>query len=168
MTLGARRVPVERPRVRSADGRSELPLEMYGHFADRDPLTTAVLERMLAGVSTRRYRRIQEPVGEAVEAEARRTHDRPVPDRGGDYPRQCLTVIPGPPSRSSTTSGTSSPRARRASSRRWSGRSAQPAATAHEQHTRIIDRLQSRFERAANKCRSSAAHAEAGDHAGRV
>jgi len=28
-----------------------------------------VLERMLAGVSTRRYRRIQEPVGGAVEAE---------------------------------------------------------------------------------------------------
>lgn len=32
-----------------------------------------VLERMLAGVSTRRYRRTQEPVGEPVEAEARST-----------------------------------------------------------------------------------------------
>ncbi len=67
VTLGARRVPVERPRVRSADGRSELPLETYAHFADRDPLTKAVLERMLAGVSTRRYRRTQEPVGAGVE-----------------------------------------------------------------------------------------------------
>lgn len=73
VTLGGRRVPVERPRVRSADGTSELPLATYAHFADRDPLTKAVLERMLAGVSTRRYRRIQEPVGEAVEAEARST-----------------------------------------------------------------------------------------------
>ena len=73
VTLGGRRVAVERPRVRSADGRSELPLETYAHFADRDPLTKAVLERMLAGVSTRRYRRIQEPVGEAVEAHARST-----------------------------------------------------------------------------------------------
>ena len=73
VTLGGRRVPVERPRVRSADGTSELPLETYAHFADRDPLTKVVLERMLAGVSTRRYRRIQEPVGEAVEAGARST-----------------------------------------------------------------------------------------------
>ncbi len=48
-----------------------MPLATYAHFADRDPLTKAVLERMLAGVSTRRYRRTQEPVGEAVEAGAR-------------------------------------------------------------------------------------------------
>ena len=56
VTLGGRRVPVERPRVRSADGQAELPLATYAHFADRDPLTQVVLERMLAGVSTRRYR----------------------------------------------------------------------------------------------------------------
>jgi putative transposase len=73
VTLGGRRLRVDRPRVRSADGRSELPLETYAHFADRDPLTASVLERMLAGVSTRRYRRVQEPVGEQIEAEARST-----------------------------------------------------------------------------------------------
>ncbi len=73
VTLGGRRVPVERPRVRSADGRSELPLATYAHFADRDPLTKAVLERMLAGVSTRRYQRTQEPVGSQVERAARST-----------------------------------------------------------------------------------------------
>jgi transposase-like protein len=73
VTLGGRRVQVERPRVRSVDGRSELPLETYAHFADRDPLTQVVLERMLAGVSTRRYRRTQEPVGSEVEASARST-----------------------------------------------------------------------------------------------
>jgi putative transposase len=71
VTLGGRRVPVERPRVRSADGRSERPLATYRHFADRDPLTRVVLERMLAGVSTRRYRRTQEPVGKEVERRAR-------------------------------------------------------------------------------------------------
>ena len=43
------------------------------HFADRDPLRRVVLERMLAGVSTRRYRRTQEPVGEQVETQARST-----------------------------------------------------------------------------------------------
>jgi putative transposase len=71
VTLGGRRVGVERPRVRSADGASELPLVTYRHFSDRDPLTRLVLERMLTGVSTRRYRRIQEPVGEQVEQRAR-------------------------------------------------------------------------------------------------
>jgi len=73
VTLGGRRVSVERPRVRSADGQAELPLQTYAHFADRDPLTAVVLERMLAGVSTRRYRRTQEPVGATVEQTARST-----------------------------------------------------------------------------------------------
>jgi putative transposase len=73
VTLGGRRVAVERPRVRSADGRCELPLETYAYFADRDPLTQVVLERMLAGVSTRRYQRTQEPVGGEVEQAARST-----------------------------------------------------------------------------------------------
>jgi putative transposase len=72
-TLGGRRVVVQRPRVRSADGREEVPLQTYRHFADRDPLTRVVLERMLAGVSTRRYPRTQEPVGTEIEDRARST-----------------------------------------------------------------------------------------------
>ena len=51
----------------------EVPLSTYEHFADRDQLGEVVLERMLAGVSTRQYRRAQEPVGEQVEAGARST-----------------------------------------------------------------------------------------------
>jgi putative transposase len=73
VTLGGRRVQVERPRVRSADGRAEVQLATYEHFADRDLLSRVVLERMLAGVSTRRYRRTQEPVGSKVEQAARST-----------------------------------------------------------------------------------------------
>jgi transposase-like protein len=73
VTLGGRRVAVERPRVRSADGREEVRLQTYEHFADRDLLSRVVLERMLAGVSTRRYRRTGEPVGSELEAEARST-----------------------------------------------------------------------------------------------
>ncbi len=73
VTLGGRRVVVERPRVRSADGRAEVRLATYEYFADRDPLARSVLERMLAGVSTRRYRRTQEPVGAEVEQQARST-----------------------------------------------------------------------------------------------
>jgi len=73
VTLGGRRVAVERPRVRSADGREEVTLRTYEHFADRDQLSRVVLERMLAGVSTRRYRRAAEPVGSEVEQAARST-----------------------------------------------------------------------------------------------
>jgi putative transposase len=73
VTLGGRRVGVTRPRMRSKDGEEEVPVGTYEHFANRDQLSRVVLERMLAGVSTRRYRRLQEPVGEQVEQTARST-----------------------------------------------------------------------------------------------
>ena len=59
-------MPVQRPRVRAADGSGEVALGTYAHFADRDPLTKVVLEQMLAGVSTRRFARTREPVGQDV------------------------------------------------------------------------------------------------------
>jgi putative transposase len=67
MTLGGRRVPVSRPRMRSADAEHELPVQTYRYFADRDPLTRAVMDRMLAGVSTRKFVVVGEPVGSDVE-----------------------------------------------------------------------------------------------------
>ena len=67
MTLGGRRVRVRRPRIRSAGDERELPLRSYEYFADRDPLTRAVMDRMLAGVSTRKFAAVGEPVGEQVE-----------------------------------------------------------------------------------------------------
>jgi putative transposase len=73
VTLGSRRVGVRRPRMRAKDGGGEVPVETYEHFASRDVLSAVVLERMLAGVSTRRFVRTQEPVGEQVEAQARST-----------------------------------------------------------------------------------------------
>ena len=73
MTLGGRRVEVRRPRIRTADDERELPVETYEYFADRDPLTRVVMDRMLAGVSTRRYASVGEPVGEEVEQESRST-----------------------------------------------------------------------------------------------
>jgi len=72
VTLGGRRVPVERPRVRAVDGCGEVAMATYAHFADRDPLTAVVLEQMLAGVSTRRFARTREPVGQDV-ADAERS-----------------------------------------------------------------------------------------------
>src|SRR3954453_17836180 len=66
VTLGGRRVPVERPRARAVDGAGEVELRTYRHFAERDALADVVLERMLAGVSTRRYARTGEPVGDDI------------------------------------------------------------------------------------------------------
>jgi transposase-like protein len=66
-------VPVRRPRVRTADDQRELPVQTYAYFADRDPLTRAVMDRMLAGVSTRKFARVGEPVGSDVEAAASAT-----------------------------------------------------------------------------------------------
>jgi putative transposase len=60
VTLGGRRVPVSRPRARSADREHEVELTTYAHFAARDRLTDVMFERMLAGVSTRRYARAGE------------------------------------------------------------------------------------------------------------
>ena len=73
MTLGGRRVEVSRPRMRTADDERELPVATYEYFADRDPLTRAVMDRMPAGVSTRKYAVVGEPVGEEVEQESSAT-----------------------------------------------------------------------------------------------
>ena len=59
--------------MRAKDSGGEVPLQTYEHFASRDALSEVVLERMLAGVSTRRFVRTHEPVGEQVEAKARST-----------------------------------------------------------------------------------------------
>jgi putative transposase len=66
VTLGGRRVSVERPRVRAVDDSGEVAMTTYAHFADRDPLTAVVMEQMLAGVSTRRFAGTREPVGQDV------------------------------------------------------------------------------------------------------
>src|SRR6478736_8381574 len=65
VTLGGRRVAVSRPRARTVDGH-EVPLGSYTHFPAEDLLTEVVMERMLAGVATRRHARTAEPVSEKV------------------------------------------------------------------------------------------------------
>jgi putative transposase len=56
LTLGGRRVQVERPRVRSREGH-ELTLPSWRAWSARDPLEQRALEQMVLGVSTRRYTR---------------------------------------------------------------------------------------------------------------
>jgi putative transposase len=67
ITLGGRRVRVERPRVRSADGAAEVSLPTWQGFASTELLDQLALERMLAKLSTRRYAAGLEPVGVRVE-----------------------------------------------------------------------------------------------------
>src|SRR3954451_3781956 len=78
MTLGGRRVPVSRPRMRTADDEHGRPVETYGYLADRDPLPRAVMDRMLAGVSTRKFAVVGEPVGADVEDASSATSKSPI------------------------------------------------------------------------------------------
>ena len=73
VTLGGRRVQVSRPRVRTVDDTEEIHLDSYREFSSRDLLGQVMLERMLAGVSTRKSRRVDEPVGAEVRESARST-----------------------------------------------------------------------------------------------
>ena len=73
VTLGGRRVPVARPRVRAADGSGELPVPTYELFGSTEILGAMAMERMLAGLSTRRYGVGLEPVGDQVTAAAKST-----------------------------------------------------------------------------------------------
>ena len=70
VTLGGRRVRVDHPRVRTADGAAELPLPTWQAFAGSELLDQLALERMLAKLSTRRYQAGLEPVGSSVAQEA--------------------------------------------------------------------------------------------------
>jgi putative transposase len=73
VAVGGRRVPVRRPRVRAVDGSGELAVEAYEAFSGSDLLGEIALERMMAKLSTRRYRAGLEPVGAEVEARATST-----------------------------------------------------------------------------------------------
>jgi putative transposase len=92
MTLGGRRVPVSRPRIRSVDD-TELPVSTYQYFADRDPLQRAVMDRMLAGVSTRKFAQVGEPVGEEIERSATATRKSTVSEMFIEKTRTALQEL---------------------------------------------------------------------------
>jgi putative transposase len=92
VTLGGRRVPLRRPRVRSADESEELPGASYELFSSTEILGRLALERMMAKLSIRRYRAGLKPVGTAVEATASSTSKSSVSRRSwppptGRWPR---------------------------------------------------------------------------------
>jgi putative transposase len=73
VTLGGRRVPVTRPRMRSADGATEVPVPSYELFSSTEVLGRMAMSRMLCGLSTRRYGDGLEPVGQRIERAATST-----------------------------------------------------------------------------------------------
>jgi hypothetical protein len=73
VTLGGRRLPVSRPRVRASDGSEELSVPSYALFSSTEVLGRLAMERMLAGLSTRRYRVGLEPVGQKITGAANGT-----------------------------------------------------------------------------------------------
>jgi putative transposase len=73
VSLGGRRVPVQRPRMRATDGSGELAVASYELFSDTEVLGRMTMERMLAGLSTRRYPVGLEPVGSRTERSATST-----------------------------------------------------------------------------------------------
>jgi putative transposase len=73
VTLGGRRIPVTRPRVRAAGGSGELHLPSYDLFSSTEVLGRLAMEKMLAGLSSRRYGAGLEPAGQAVEEAAAST-----------------------------------------------------------------------------------------------
>jgi putative transposase len=70
VVLGARKVSVTRPRGRYVNG-GEVKLATWDAFASEDLLRQVVVERMLAGVATRRHVEVAEPVGPAGTATSR-------------------------------------------------------------------------------------------------
>jgi putative transposase len=95
MTLGGRRVELSRPRMRTVDDEHELPVQTYERFVDRDPLTRAVMDRVLAGISTREYASVGEPVGEEVEQQASSTSKSTVSELFNDRTRTALGELMG-------------------------------------------------------------------------
>ncbi|MGH3721863.1 MAG: hypothetical protein ACRDRI_24065 [Pseudonocardiaceae bacterium] len=63
VTLGARRVPMDRLRARTADGR-EVALSTFAAFSSDDLFAETVMNRMLAGLASRRFTAGSERVGE--------------------------------------------------------------------------------------------------------
>ena len=73
VTLGGRRVPVRRPRVRAADGSGEIGVPAYELFNSTELLGEMAMTRILAKLSTRRYRVGLEPVGIEIDKVASST-----------------------------------------------------------------------------------------------
>jgi len=72
VVLGGRQVTVRRPRGRTVEG-NEIELDTWAAFSSKDLLDCLTVERMLAGVATRRHVDVAEPLGTDLEAKGKAT-----------------------------------------------------------------------------------------------
>jgi transposase-like protein len=71
VVLGGRVISTERPRGRTVRGE-EIELDTWGVFSSEDQLDSLIVERMLAGVATRRHVDVADPLGD-LDTKARAT-----------------------------------------------------------------------------------------------
>jgi len=69
VTLGGRRIPIPRPRVRSIEG-AELELPSFAFASSRDPMDRHTLNAVACGISSRKYARSLDALPESMEERA--------------------------------------------------------------------------------------------------
>jgi putative transposase len=94
ITLGGRRITIERPRTRTVDAATELELPSFRFAADRDPLDERTMEAIAVGVSTRKYARSLEPLpaAEVEHAVSRSSVSRRFVALSTEFMRQWLSA----------------------------------------------------------------------------
>ena len=92
VVLGGRKVPVRRPRGRTTESE-EVELDTWSVFSAEDLLPRLVVERMLAGVATRRHEAVAEPVGTQLEKAAKATSKSAVSRRFVKATEQALSEL---------------------------------------------------------------------------
>lgn len=70
VVLGGRTVTTDRPRGRTSAG-AEIELDTWKVFSSEDLLAQLVVERMLAGVATRRHHDVADPLGDDVDSRSK-------------------------------------------------------------------------------------------------
>jgi hypothetical protein len=101
--LGGRLVKVDRPRVRTTAGE-EIGLGTWKAFSSADLLNSLVVERMLAGVATRRHHHVAEPVGHEIESRTKGMSKSAISRRFVAATKQALAELMGRNLASSVTS----------------------------------------------------------------
>jgi transposase-like protein len=98
VVMGGQRLPIRRPRVHAVeDGEraGEVGLTSYGVFAQGDLLGRVAVERMLAGMATRSFDRVADPIGDKARAAARSTSKSAVSRRFVTGTRKALDQLLG-------------------------------------------------------------------------
>jgi len=66
VVLGGQKVRIERPRVRSLDGKDEIELTIYRRLQQLDAIDEGVMRRLIRGVSCRSYAGVVETICQSV------------------------------------------------------------------------------------------------------